>query len=67
MNKHQPLRFQASLEVQDGNGMIPLHRAALFNFSDVAKFLIDHVSMIKVLPDISAEKNKTDKVPAGVK
>ena len=45
MNKLQPQRFAASLEIKDNNGMIPLHRAALFDFSNVADYLIKCVSV----------------------
>ncbi|XP_067937182.1 transient receptor potential cation channel subfamily A member 1-like isoform X2 [Watersipora subatra] len=40
----QPERFNICLNTSDANGMMPLHRAALFDFKDVARYLIDQGS-----------------------
>lgn len=49
MNEIQPHEFQESLSMQDDNGMTPLHRAVLFDHHELAKYLIQSVSILRPL------------------
>lgn len=46
MNETLSLEFTNCLSIQDDNGMTPLHRAVLFNYYELASYLIQSVSYI---------------------